>query len=66
MQSGEKKSELNDTRSTSALSPCDVAALKKCLEENNGDQNKCLKEIKAFEQSCARPKDGGAGVKESH
>ncbi len=41
-------------------SPCDVQALKKCLEQNNGDHSKCRKEVEAFSSSCgaaAKAKD---------
>eukprot|EP00873_Tetraselmis_striata_P005054 jgi/Tetstr1/425318/TSEL_015768.t1 len=37
------------------LAPCDVSALQKCLQENNGDKEKCLKEVQAFQQACSRP-----------
>ncbi|GFP84812.1 hypothetical protein PHJA_000625000 [Phtheirospermum japonicum] len=32
---------------------CDVEALKKCLEENKGDQTKCQQHIEAFRNSCS-------------
>ncbi|KAI3471148.1 hypothetical protein Pfo_027811 [Paulownia fortunei] len=35
------------------MSPCDVEALKKCLEENKGDQRKCQSQIEAFKSSCS-------------
>ncbi|XXG73143.1 hypothetical protein AAC387_Pa07g2111 [Persea americana] len=35
------------------LSPCDVEALKKCLEENKGDYLKCQSHIEAFKTSCS-------------
>ncbi|PIN22262.1 hypothetical protein CDL12_05018 [Handroanthus impetiginosus] len=35
------------------MSPCDVEALKKCLEENKGDQRKCQSQIEAFRNSCS-------------
>ncbi|KZV28299.1 hypothetical protein F511_25274 [Dorcoceras hygrometricum] len=35
------------------MSPCDVEALKKCLEENKGDQKKCQSHIEAFKASCS-------------
>ncbi|KAH7663020.1 Cysteine alpha-hairpin motif-containing protein [Dioscorea alata] len=38
------------------LSPCDVEALKKCLEENKGDQLKCQSHIEAFKSSCSLKK----------
>ncbi|KAL2920703.1 putative dipeptidyl-aminopeptidase B [Bienertia sinuspersici] len=34
------------------MSPCDVEALKKCLEENKGDYVKCQAQIEAF-KSCS-------------
>ncbi|EEF49089.1 conserved hypothetical protein [Ricinus communis] len=38
------------------LSPCDVEALKKCLEENKGDYVKCQSQIEAFKSSCSLKK----------
>lgn len=38
------------------LSPCDVAALQKCLKENKGDREKCLEEINAFQRACSQAK----------
>ncbi|KAF8058329.1 hypothetical protein HT031_005645 [Scenedesmus sp. PABB004] len=35
------------------LSPCDVAALQRCLKENRGDRHKCEKEVLAFQQACS-------------
>lgn len=37
-------------------SPCDVEALKKCLEENKGDYVKCQSQIEAFKSSCSLKK----------
>jgi hypothetical protein len=37
-------------------SPCEVEALKKCLEENSGDGSKCTELIEAFSKSCTNPK----------
>lgn len=37
-------------------SPCDVAALKKCLEENAGDRTKCAAHIASFQKSCSQQK----------
>ncbi|KAL9237313.1 hypothetical protein vseg_011879 [Gypsophila vaccaria] len=34
-------------------SPCDIEALKKCLEENKGDYVKCQSQIEAFKYSCS-------------
>ncbi|OAY48318.1 hypothetical protein MANES_06G149600v8 [Manihot esculenta] len=38
------------------MSPCDVEALKKCLEENKGDYVKCQSQIEAFKSSCSLKK----------
>ncbi|MBA0564126.1 hypothetical protein Golob_009083, partial [Gossypium lobatum] len=38
------------------LSPCDVEALKKCLQENKGDYVKCQSQIEAFKSSCSLKK----------
>ncbi|KNA25361.1 hypothetical protein SOVF_007280 [Spinacia oleracea] len=35
------------------MSPCDVEALKKCLQENKGDYVKCQAQIEAFKSSCS-------------
>ncbi|KAK5777968.1 hypothetical protein PVK06_045935 [Gossypium arboreum] len=37
-------------------SPCDVEALKKCLQENKGDYVKCQSQIEAFKSSCSLKK----------
>ncbi|KAK9021826.1 hypothetical protein V6N11_011794 [Hibiscus sabdariffa] len=37
-------------------SPCDVEALKKCLQENKGDYGKCQSQIEAFKNSCSLKK----------
>ncbi|KAF6175110.1 hypothetical protein GIB67_022791 [Kingdonia uniflora] len=34
------------------MSPCDVEALKKCLEENKGDYLKCQAQVESFRTSC--------------
>lgn len=34
-------------------SPCDVEALKKCLEENKGEYAKCQAQVEAFKSSCS-------------
>ena len=34
-------------------SPCDVEALKKCLERHDGDSSKCQQEVLAFSSSCS-------------
>nr|DAD47359.1 TPA_asm: hypothetical protein HUJ06_017296 [Nelumbo nucifera] len=38
------------------MSPCDVEALKKCLEENKGDYLKCQSQVEAFRTSCSLKK----------
>lgn len=38
------------------ISACNVEALKKCLEENNGDYFKCQSHIEAFKESCSLKK----------
>jgi hypothetical protein len=40
------------------LSPCDVQALKSCLEKNNNDGARCLKEIQAFQKACGKAEPG--------
>jgi len=35
------------------MTPCDVAALKKCLEEHKGDGEKCKEHIAAFQTACS-------------
>lgn len=35
------------------MTPCDVAALKKCLEEHEGDGEKCKEHIAAFKTACS-------------
>jgi hypothetical protein len=37
-----------------ALTPCQVDALKRCLELHSGDQAKCAKEIEAFKAVCGQ------------
>ena len=37
-------------------SPCQVEALKRCLEEHKGDHSRCRKEVEAFSASCGAPK----------
>ena len=37
-------------------SPCQAEALKRCLEENNGDHTRCRKEMEAFSSSCGAPR----------
>ena len=42
--------------SVKKMSPCDVEALKKCLEETKGDYVKCQSHIEAFRSSCSLKK----------
>ena len=39
-----------------ASAPCHYQPLKLCLEQNNGDRNKCKKELEEFQRSCAENK----------
>uniref|UniRef100_A0A0D9WW28 CHCH domain-containing protein n=1 Tax=Leersia perrieri TaxID=77586 RepID=A0A0D9WW28_9ORYZ len=41
------------TTTTKKAAACDVAALRKCLEENKGDRAKCQDHIDAFRSSCS-------------
>ncbi|GBF89184.1 hypothetical protein Rsub_01901 [Raphidocelis subcapitata] len=43
------------------LSPCDVEALKRCLEQHKGDHKKCEAEVLAFKRACGREAGGNAG-----
>ena len=45
------------------MSPCDVEALKKCLEENKGDYVKCQAQIEAFKSSCSVRKQDSSSTK---
>ena len=45
------------------MSPCDVDALKKCLEENKGDYVKCQAQIEAFKLSCSVKKQDSSLTK---
>ncbi|GAB2265187.1 hypothetical protein Dimus_000252 [Dionaea muscipula] len=42
------------------MSPCDVEALKKCLEDNKGDYIKCQSQIEAFKSSCSLKKSNSS------
>uniref|UniRef100_A0A0E0LHQ0 CHCH domain-containing protein n=1 Tax=Oryza punctata TaxID=4537 RepID=A0A0E0LHQ0_ORYPU len=42
-----------DGTATKKAAACDVAALRKCLEENKGDRSKCQDHIDAFRSSCS-------------
>eukprot|EP00250_Pteridium_aquilinum_P009377 c1862_g1_i1 orf=112-309(+) len=37
------------------LSPCQVEALKKCLEDHDGDASKCTQHVDAFKAACSSP-----------
>lgn len=50
-QAMDQKAESNTVKKI--MSPCDVEALKKCLEENKGDYVKCQSQIEAFKSSCS-------------
>lgn len=41
------------------VAPCNVKALKRCLEENGGNKDKCLKEVQAFAASCGQTQPRG-------
>ncbi|EOY23229.1 Ribosomal RNA small subunit methyltransferase E [Theobroma cacao] len=53
-QKMDEKREINGVKKIQ--SPCDVEALKKCLEENKGDYVKCQYQIEAFKSSCSLKK----------
>ncbi|KAJ2724247.1 hypothetical protein GGI07_002117 [Coemansia sp. Benny D115] len=42
--------------SNSKVSLCDYEPLQRCLKENGGDRNKCLKEWTEFQQACQQRK----------
>jgi hypothetical protein len=44
-------------------SPCQAEALKRCLEENNGDHTRCRKELEAFSTSCGAASKSSAQSK---
>ncbi|KAF8040580.1 hypothetical protein BT93_B2723 [Corymbia citriodora subsp. variegata] len=60
---GDEKAENNGVKKV--MSPCDVEALKKCLEENKGDYLKCQSQIEAFKSSCSLKKPSSASSAES-
>lgn len=46
-----------DTKIYENVTPsCDHKALKECLDRNNGDRSKCMKEWEDFQRSCAENK----------
>ncbi|MED6121123.1 hypothetical protein PIB30_027333 [Stylosanthes scabra] len=49
----DRKAENESVTMKKKVSSCDVEALKKCLEENNGDYVKCQPHIEAFKSSCS-------------
>ncbi|KAL3650503.1 hypothetical protein CASFOL_006906 [Castilleja foliolosa] len=51
MEANRKSNENESVNPKKAV--CDVEALKKCLEENKGDQIKCQHHIEAFRNSCS-------------
>ena len=42
-----------ERRFCATMTPCDVAALKKCLEEHKGNGEKCKEHIAAFKTACS-------------
>ncbi|KAM6586881.1 hypothetical protein CsatA_009486 [Cannabis sativa] len=49
----DEKMELASTEGPKKkISACDVEALQKCLQENNGDYFKCQPHVEAFKSSC--------------
>ena len=51
-----------DAATKKIMSPCDVEALKKCLEENKGDYVKCQAQIEAFKSSCSVKKPNSSST----
>lgn len=51
-----KMEQAEDGTAKKIESPCDVEALKKCLEENKGNYVKCQSQIEAFRTSCSLKK----------
>ncbi|BBN19819.1 hypothetical protein MPTK1_8g13920 [Marchantia polymorpha subsp. ruderalis] len=47
-------SKLGDRHAMKEMSPCDVEVLKRCLEENQGQAEKCREHIAAFQSTCSR------------
>ncbi|XAR71709.1 hypothetical protein NMG60_11018102 [Bertholletia excelsa] len=48
--------KMENTGVKKITSPCDVEALKKCLQETKGDYVKCQSHIEAFKSSCSLKK----------
>ncbi|KAI6696321.1 hypothetical protein NL676_016440 [Syzygium grande] len=63
MEGGEKAADNNGAKKV--MSPCDVEALKKCLEENKGDYLKCQSQIEAFKSACSLKKPSSVPSVES-
>lgn len=58
-----QESKISTSDAKKSTSPCDVDALKKCLEENKGNYVKCQAHMEAFKSSCSikRPQNHEAG-----
>ncbi|CAK9870063.1 unnamed protein product [Sphagnum jensenii] len=50
---------------SSKMTPCDVKALKKCLEEHKGDGDKCRQHIAAFKTACSSSPSSSTSVSSS-
>lgn len=50
---GDRISSLLPQWAVATMTPCDVAALKKCLEQHKGDGEKCKEHIAAFKTACS-------------
>ncbi|CAK9215350.1 unnamed protein product [Sphagnum jensenii] len=50
---------------SSKMTPCDVKALKKCLEEHKGDGDKCRQHIAAFKTACSSSPSSATSVSSS-
>lgn len=48
--------DTNSQTFTNVTPSCDHKALKECLDRNNGDRSKCIKEWEDFQRSCAENK----------
>lgn len=47
-------------RFAAMMTQCEALALKKCLEENNGNSQLCEKELQAFQKTCGTSRIGGS------
>ncbi|KMZ63267.1 hypothetical protein ZOSMA_41G01100 [Zostera marina] len=54
--------ERPDTTTKIPVSSCDVEALKRCLEENKGDQSKCQAHVEAFKSACSLKKPASSST----